>query len=325
MARTIREQLIKQLANGEFVSGQLLGEQAGISRAAVSKHINAISEMGLDVFRVSGKGYQLAQPIELLDQTLIAAQLKQLGHEICVEVHSIIDSTNSYLLRKVPNQIQHQQACIAEYQTAGRGRRGRQWISPFGSHIYFSLYWQLDHGMSQAMGLSLVVALALSDAIKAVCQLEVQLKWPNDLYLAGKKVAGILIELEGQADGPSHCVIGVGLNLRMPLNCVEKISQPWADLYSHCETMPDRNEFAAVIIHCLIKRMYFHQTSGFKAMMTEWHDKDLYLNKPVRLMTGNNETQGIYRGVNEQGAMLLEIGGQLSPIWAGEVSLREAR
>ncbi len=323
MAKAIQEKIIKTLAQGDFVSGQQLGDKLGVSRAAISNHIKALTEMGLDIFRVTGKGYKLAQPLSLLAKEKIFAQLSQLNHDdIIVEVHSLIDSTNSYLLRKIPNQISKGQTCVAEYQHAGRGRRGRQWLSPFGSHIYLSMYWSLEQGMSQAMGLSLVIGLAISDAIEHYLPNQVELKWPNDIYIAGKKIAGILVELEGQAQGLSHCVIGVGINVQMPDSTGEQIDQPWTDLSSHVQQAIDRNEFVAHIIANMYKRLTQHQQEGFVAMLGEWHSKDLFLNKAVKIITGDKETLGTYRGVNEQGAMLLENDNKIISVYGGEVSLR---
>ncbi|MCO4798888.1 MAG: bifunctional biotin--[acetyl-CoA-carboxylase] ligase/biotin operon repressor BirA [Colwelliaceae bacterium] len=322
MAKSVKEQLIKQLSLGQFVSGQAVGEELGISRAAVSKHIRGLQEMGLDVFCVTGKGYRFSHPLLLLDKTLITQGLATGTLPIPVEVHSVIDSTNSYLLRRIPHQVKQGQVCVAEYQDAGRGRRGRQWISPFGSHIYMSMYWCLEQGISAAMGLSVVAALAVSDAIKQLYNLNVELKWPNDIYANGKKLAGILIDLEGQALEASHCVIGIGLNINMPAKAAENIDQPWTDLQSNVSDKIDRNQLVSTLINCLVTRLEQHKESGIVTMVDDWLKQDVYINKPVRLITGEKETLGICRGINTQGALLLEVDGQVKPIYGGEVSMR---
>jgi len=322
MARIVREYLIQALANGQFVSGQELGKQLNISRTAISKHFKALTDMGLDIYSVTGKGYKLSEPLSLLSQSNIVNALPSGDVIPVVEVHSLIDSTNSYLLRRLPNQLSQGQVCLAEFQSAGRGRRGRQWISPFGSQIYLSMYWYLEQGLSAAMGLSLVAALAISDAIYELTSIKVQLKWPNDVYLDGVKLAGILIELEGQALEPSHSVIGIGLNLNMPEQAAQKIDQKWTDLQSHSKRKIDRNALCTKIIHFLLKRLHQHQNEGLAVMLEEWHTQDLYLNKRVKLLTGERVTKGICRGVNGQGALMLEVDGQVKPIYGGEVSLR---
>ena len=322
MAKAIREHLIKALAKGEFVSGQVLGNNLDISRTAISKHIKALTEMGLDIYSVTGKGYKLSQPLNLLNKDIIISLLANSDFIPEVEVHNLIDSTNSYLLRRLPNQLSQGQVCLAEFQSAGRGRRGRQWISPFGSQIYLSMYWHLEQGLSAAMGLSLVTALAVSDAIYSLTKIQVQLKWPNDVYLGGVKLAGILIDLEGQALEASHSVIGIGLNLNMPEQAAQKIDQKWTDLQSHCKSDINRNAFSALLIQHLFKRLHQHQNQGLVGMLEEWHAQDFYLNKRVKLLTGERITKGICRGVNNQGALMLEVDGQIRSIYGGEVSLR---
>lgn len=320
--KAIRETLIQKLVKGEFLSGQVLGDELGVSRAAISKHIAALQDMGFDIFSVTGKGYRLAEPIELLSEEKIVSHIEPSNIIAKVEVHNVIDSTNSYLMRRLPNQNTPGQVCIAEYQSAGRGRRGRQWISPFGSHIYMSMYWSLEQGMSSAMGLSVVAALAVSDAIKALYKTDVELKWPNDIYFKGVKLAGILIDLEGQAMEPCHCVIGIGLNISMPVKSAELIDQPWTDLSSAIGTEIDRNILAANIISALISRLTVHSQTGINTMIEQWHAQDFYINRPVVLITGDNAIRGICRGINTQGALLLEVNGKVGPVYGGEVSLR---
>jgi BirA family biotin operon repressor/biotin-[acetyl-CoA-carboxylase] ligase len=322
MAKTVKEYLIKALANGEFISGQELGAELSISRTAISKHIKSLTEMGLDIYSVTGKGYKLSKPLNLLNLSEIIKNLSSGVFKPEIEIHSSIDSTNSYLLRRLPNQLSQGQVCLAEFQSAGRGRRGRQWISPFGTQIYLSMYWYLEQGLSAAMGLSLVAALAVSDAIFDLTNIQVQLKWPNDVYLDGVKLAGILIDLEGQALEPSHSIIGIGLNLNMPIKMADKIDQKWTDLQSHSPNEIDRNALCSKLIHYLLKRLQEHESVGLSAMLEEWHSRDFYLNKRVKLITGERITKGICRGVNAQGALMLEVDGQIKPVYGGEVSLR---
>jgi len=322
MAKAVREFIIKALANGDFVSGQALGEELNISRAAISKHVKVLIAMGLDIYSVTGKGYKLSKPMSLLNQGKIVAALPKGKIKPILEIHSLIDSTNSYLLRRLPNQLTQGQVCLAEFQSAGRGRRGREWVSPFGSQIYLSLYWHLEQGLSAAMGLSVVTALAVSDAIYAITNMQVQLKWPNDIYFNGEKLAGILIDLDGQALEPSHSIIGIGLNVDMPGHVAEKIDQKWTDLQSHTKHKIDRNLLSAQLIYHLLQRLEQHQNEGLVGMLDEWHARDFYINKRVKLLTGERSTIGICRGVNTQGALMLEVDGKVKAIYGGEVSLR---
>ena len=322
MTKTTREYIVNALSSGSFISGQQLGDDLNISRSAISKHIKALSTIGLDIYSVPGKGYKLSHSIDLLDKNKIVDYLDDHTNATLIEVHSLIDSTSSYLMRRLPNQLKQGQVCLAEYQSSGRGRRGRQGESPFGSHIYLSLYWRLEQGFSSAMGLSLVVALAVSDAIRSIEGIEVELKWPNDIYIKGAKLAGILIDLEGQAEGPTHSVIGIGINLKMPIKSAEKINQSWTDLQTHCVEPIDRNRLSAKVIECLKLRLMEFEISGLSSMVDEWHNQDLYLNKNISIITGNKVTQGICRGINHQGALLLEENAKVKVIYGGEVSVR---
>ncbi|WP_076417804.1 bifunctional biotin--[acetyl-CoA-carboxylase] ligase/biotin operon repressor BirA [Colwellia sp. UCD-KL20] len=325
MAKAIKELLINKLASGEFISGQTLGDEIGVSRTAISKQIKSLTEMGLDIFSVTGKGYKLVSPIELLDKEFIVKELAAKKIHCMVETHNIIDSTNDYLMRRIPNHVQNAQVCIAEYQSAGRGRRGRQWISPFGSHIYMSMYWSISQGMTAAMGLNTIVALAISDAINSLYQINVQLKWPNDIYLDGLKLAGILIDLEGTPNESCHAVIGIGLNLNMPDKSGGQVDQPWTDLQQHTSININRNELAATIIQYLTYRLEQHKVSGLEKMVNEWNKLDYFYDQPVTLITGNNQTHGICKGINDQGALLLLIDSNIKVIYGGEVSLRGAK
>ena len=202
--------LLKCLSDGEFHSGEDLGEMIGVSRAAISKHIKGIQEWGLDIYRVQGKGYKLANQLDMLDQEKLSAP----SPDASLELIPIIGSTNQHLLERT-NTLESGSVCIAEYQAAGRGRRGREWVSPFGANLYLSMYWRLDAGMAAAMGLSLVVGVAVVEALEEMGVEGIKLKWPNDLYHNDKKLAGILVELSGQSGGAAHIVIGLGLNLSM--------------------------------------------------------------------------------------------------------------
>lgn len=328
----IREKIIHRLAQAEFVSGEQLGIEFGVSRAAIAKHIVAISEMGLDIYRVTGKGYQLSSPLTLLNVASINEYLatknasSNKGIINKVEVFGVLGSTNDYLMQQISNphaeKLKNGQVCLAEYQSSGRGRRGRQWISPYGSNIYLSQYYFLEQGMSQAMGLSVVAALSVFNAIKSLYNYDVELKWPNDIYLEGKKLAGILIDLEGQPLESCHCVIGIGLNIAMPSISADLVDQPWSDLTKINGHNVDRSTLSAEIIFQLNQHLIEYKATGLHTMLALWHKHDIYYNKAIKIITGDKETLGISRGIDHQGALLIEIDNQVSPIYGGEVSLR---
>ncbi|WP_046005845.1 bifunctional biotin--[acetyl-CoA-carboxylase] ligase/biotin operon repressor BirA [Pseudoalteromonas rubra] len=317
--------ILHALKCGEFVSGQALGEQLGISRAAVSKHIKSLQQMGIDIFKVTGKGYRLNNSLPLLEEAEIRQSWAQLSDTPCqIEVHSIIDSTNSELMRRIQahQSIPKGQVLVAEMQQAGRGRRGRQWQSPFGANLYYSCYWQLDEGMQAAMGLSIAVGLAVHDALKALFDLDVQLKWPNDVYLNEQKLAGILVELDGQVEGPCHLVIGIGLNVAMPESAAGQIDQAWTDLSQHVNAV-NKNQLVAVLTLCLQKRLEVYQRHGLSVMTEQWNALNVHRQQAVTLTTGQKQWRGICEGIDLQGGLVLRQDGELKTYYGGEISVRK--
>jgi len=310
----VKQKIIKLLSDGQFISGEEAGQQLNISRAAVSKHIKGLSDWGLDIYRVHGRGYKLAKPLQLLEQGRLSE-----ATSLPVELIPVIDSTNQYLLERVEN-LTSGSVCIAEYQTQGRGRRGRQWVSPFGSNLYLSMYWRLDAGMAAAMGLSLIVGVAIAEALEKQGIDGVKLKWPNDLYINDRKLAGILVEMSGQAGGAAHLVIGMGLNVAMPENTTG-IDQPWVSLEEAGE-VPERNQLAAALINAWKLALEEYEQRGMTGFVSRWNRLDNFLDRPVRLLLGPREISGIARGINEQGALLLETEQGIESFIGGEISLR---
>jgi len=311
--------LIALLADGEFHSGEKIGQLLGVSRTSVNNYIKALQEIGLDIYKVTGKGYCSATPLALLNRQAI----QQLSGVDNVHVEQILESTNQYLLDKIPD-LSNGQTCIAEYQTAGRGRRGREWVSPFASHLYFSMYWRLEAGIEKASGLSLLVGIAVVNALEKLGITGVGLKWPNDLYYQGKKLAGILIELNAQASDVCHSVIGIGINVRMPEHQGKLIDQPWVDLNSINAQAVDRNLLSGLLIKELNLLLSDYEEKGLAPFLTRWFELDYFLDKQVNLMIADNMQTGVCRGINEQGALLLEIDGEIKPFIGGEISLRLA-
>lgn len=312
---SVKLSIIDRLSDGSFVSGELLGNELGISRAAIAKHIKAISGWGLDIYRVQGKGYQLSKPLQLLDTKVIESMTQQ-----GVELIPVIDSTNQYLLNKV-DKLESGYVCVAEYQEKGRGRRGRHWVSPFGSNLYLSMYWKLEAGMAASMGLSLVVGVAVVEALESLGIKGVKLKWPNDLYYEDKKLAGILVEMSGQTGGAAHLVIGMGVNVDMP-DGTEGIDQPWTSLSSITNQLPERNVLAAAMINAWRKALENYEYKGMEGFKSRWNRLDNFMDRPVKLIIGPREVSGTVRGIDDQGAILIETEQGLNSYIGGEISLR---
>lgn len=309
--------ILKTLSDGEFHSGEALGHDLGISRAAIAKHVKGLSEWGVDIYRIQGRGYQLAHPMQLLDETRLTD-----SSEPKLELIPVIDSTNQYLLERV-NESEKGRVCVAEYQASGRGRRGRQWVSPFGSNLYLSMYWRLDAGMAAAMGLSLVIGIAAVEALEEMGIQGVKLKWPNDLYYQDKKLAGILVEMSGQAGGAANLVIGMGLNIGMP-DKQPDIDQPWTTLNQVCADLRlDRTQLALTLIEHWKTILADYEMMGLAGFVDRWNRLDNFIGRPVKLLMGAREVKGIVQGIDQQGGVVLETDNGLETYIGGEISLRK--
>ncbi|AUU88691.1 MULTISPECIES: bifunctional biotin--[acetyl-CoA-carboxylase] ligase/biotin operon repressor BirA [Enterobacteriaceae] len=315
---TIPLTLVSILADGEFHSGEQLGERLGMSRAAINKHIQTLRDWGVDVFTVPGKGYSLPEPIQLLNEELIVTQV-QTGK---VAVLPVIDSTNQYLLDRI-GELRSGDACVAEYQQAGRGRRGRKWFSPFGANLYLSMYWRLEQGPAAAIGLSLVIGIIMAEVLQELGAENVRVKWPNDLYLGDRKLAGILVELTGKTGDAAQIVIGAGINLAMRHAESDVINQGWVNL-QEAGVVIDRNTLAVRLINELRAALQSFEQEGLSPWLSRWKKLDNFIDRPVKLIIGEREIFGISRGIDAQGALLLEQDGVIKPWMGGEISLRSA-
>lgn len=315
---TVPLKLIKILSDGEFYSGELLGEIMGMSRAAINKHIQTIRDWGIDIFTVTGKGYSLPAPMQLLDEEVILKHLPEGG----VTVLPVVDSTNQYILERL-DTLSSGDACLAEYQQSGRGRRGRQWFSPFGANLYLSLYWRLEQGPAAAVGVSLVIGIVMAEVLHKLGADGVRVKWPNDLYLKDRKLAGILVELTGKTGDAANLVIGAGINLQMREPAPDTINQGWINL-QEAGIEINRNTLASTLISELRSALAVFELQGLEPFIPRWEKLDNYFNRPIRLIIGNREIHGIDRGIDRQGALLLEADGLITPYIGGEISLRGA-
>lgn len=310
--------LISLLADGEFHSGVQLGEMLGMSRAAINKHIQTLRDWGVDVFTVPGKGYSLPEPIQLLDESFIQEQIDTGS----IRVLPVINSTNQFLMDRLSN-LSSGDACLAEYQQAGRGRRGRKWFSPFGANLYLSMYWRLEQGPAAAIGLSLVIGIVMAEVLHELGANQVRVKWPNDLYLHDRKLAGILVELTGKTGDAAQIVIGAGINLAMRRVEEDVVNQGWINLQEAGINI-DRNKLAVRLINELRQALSTFEQEGLASFLIRWERLDNFINRPVKLIIGEKEIFGISRGIDEQGALLLEQDGVIKPWIGGEISLRNA-
>lgn len=321
---SLRFEILKTLGDGQFHSGAQLGTALGVSRTAVWKHLQALEELGLDIFAVPGKGYRLAQPLELLQPDTVVNALTADSRALLsgLEIHPHLASTNSHLGSKAGAHLPSGYACLSEYQSAGRGRRGRAWVSPFAANVYLSLLWRFTMSPASLSGLGLVSGVAVARALRQAGLRDLGLKWPNDVMWNGRKLAGTLLEMSGESYGPLCVVIGIGLNIRMPAPAGEHIDQAWVDLETALSKPVSRNAMAGLLLHHLLLALHRFQTTGLAPFIDEWRQWDIVTGKTIRLQLPNETLTGIAKGVDRNGALLLQSSGIISSHMAGEVSVR---
>lgn len=314
------------LSDGRWHSGEALAQACGVSRAAIWKRLQAMESWQLPLQAVQGRGYRLHPPIELLDAAVIRSALTRQtrSSELRLDVIPVLDSTNAWLMGKADEGVPH--ACLAEYQTAGRGRRGRAWISPFGANLYLSLAWRFSETPAQPGALSLAVGVALAERLATLGAAGVGVKWPNDLLWRQRKLAGILIEQRGEAAGPARVVIGVGVNYAMTEQQGGGIEQPWTSLQAvmnaNGPAAPGRNALAAGLIEALLCALEEFSQSGFAGFTQRWRALDVAYGKEVRLDHDGRVVRGCAVGVDRDGALLLAIAGRRERFLSGDLSLR---
>jgi len=318
--------LLAVLSAEHAVSGAELARRLQVTRAAVWKQIEHLRELGAPVEAAAGSGYRLAWPLEPLAAGSIRERLDAAtrGRLAALDVHWRIDSTNSELQRRAAAATGIE-VCLAETQSAGRGRRGREWQSPLGGNLYFSLLRRFEAGMAQLSGLSLVVGVAVVAALADCGVAGVGLKWPNDVLADGRKLAGILVELGGEFLGPCHAVIGVGINLRLPAATRSRIDQPAIDIASLCREVPSRNALAAQLIMRLVDALGRFEAQGFVAFGDAYARHDLLRGRNVRVIAAAGAAhEGVGAGVDERGALIVRHGNTATHYDSAEVSLRAA-
>ncbi len=315
-------QVLDALADGALHSGETLAQQFGISRAALAKRIDHLRDWGIEIGAQAGAGYRLPAPLERLDAQRIRSAL---AAPVQIGVVTSTDSTNSQLLAADANA--DPQVLFAERQSAGRGRRGRAWVSPFGANLYGSISWTFAVWPPRISTLPLAMAVALARVVDAAGLPEIGIKWPNDLHIEGRKLAGILMETRGEAGGSCRVVVGVGLNVGLSSAQAAAITQPWTSLAAALATrgrpVPSRNQLAALLASELVAALKHFSEYGFAPFVAEWKRRDVLANQPVRV-EATLPLAGIARGLDADGGLIIETASGRQVVHAGDVSVRAA-
>ncbi|MEJ0046567.1 MAG: biotin--[acetyl-CoA-carboxylase] ligase [Rhodospirillales bacterium] len=293
------------------------------SEDEIRRGVVSLRELGVEILGVPGKGYRLAGRFDALDQNKLRALLKPHSPAVMIEVVDEIASTNDYLLSHAES-FASGRACIAEIQTAGRGRRGRSWFAAPGASLAFSMLWRFERELDFLSGLSLAAGVAVARVLHELGAREVRLKWPNDVLYRQHKLAGILVETQG---GNRSCVavVGIGINLTLPPAVRGRIDQAVTDLAAAVPTIPGRNVLASLLLRELASVLGEFARGGFSALREEWSSLHAYQGRAVRLRgSGDEGALGRVLGVAADGALLLDTGAGEQRFYSGEISLRAA-
>lgn len=316
--------ILRQLSSEDFLSGEALAQRFGVSRASIWGALREVEAHGVQVFKVRGRGYRLAEAIEWLDAEAVRAHAGS-ANSLVLEVADVVESTSTRLMKRADEPALHRHCLVAEVQTAGRGRRGRHWLATPGGSLTFSLLWRFNLPAAGLSGLSLAVGLALARGLHELGMPDVQLKWPNDLVQGYRKLGGVLIELQGEVQGPTAAVIGVGVNVRMPEPMRLAIDQAVTDL-AGSDAGQSRNRLLGRLLHHLTEVLERFEQAGFAPLRPEWEALHAYHERPVTiLLPGGKQEQGTVRGVADDGLLRVETGRGVQTFGSGEISLRIER
>ena len=315
------------LSDGKFHSGEAIAQHFKVSRVAIWHAIGEAEKLGIDIFSVRGKGYRLTQPLTLLEEAKIKQLIGETANWFNVKVIDVVDSTNNFLLKEAAKGYPHASCVVTNLQTHGKGRRGRQWQSALGESLTFSFMWRFTRGAAGLSGLSLVVGVALIRALKKLNIPHALVKWPNDILVKTedgyRKLAGILIELQGDTDGQSAAVIGVGINLNLSKKQTAKIDQPAIDIKSLSNEATDPNNFLAIIIKELANVLALFESDQFTPFKNEWLSYHAFQDKPISITLGSSEIiEGRAHDVSDEGALMVMTDKGLKTFSSGEVTVR---
>jgi BirA family biotin operon repressor/biotin-[acetyl-CoA-carboxylase] ligase len=321
--------MLRLLADGEVHSGEELAAALAVSRAAVWKQLQQLGDWGIALEARPGVGYRLAAPLDLLEDSRIRARLPQICAERLrnLEVREELESTSNRLLEVDDLPPGRFDACLAEFQSAGRGRRGRRWVAPFASGLCLSVSWSYRDAPTAFGALSLAAGVAVLRALRGLGFADLALKWPNDVVHRDGKLGGILVDLRGEAAGPAYVVVGVGINLRLPQAVRDGLRAEGADAIDLASlgALPVRSAAASAVIGELALALLEFGARGMTAFAEEWRSADTLAGRPVRVIQGDRSLEGVACGVDTDGALLVEVEGARHRISSGEVSVRRIR
>ncbi len=327
---TTRGALLHLLADGELHSGEDLAGRLAISRAAVWKQLKLLGDWGIELQATPGRGYRLHEPLDLLEAAAIRDALPQWasGRLRNLEIHEELASTSDRLLAVADLPAGRFDACLAEFQSAGRGRRGRRWLAPYATGLCLSVNWSFGDAPVALSALSLAIGVAILRALRRLSIHGLALKWPNDIVHGRRKLGGILIDMRGEAAGPAYVVVGAGINVRLPHSLRAELQADGIEAAGLAELLDSplgRNALAASLVNEIALALEEFGARGLSAFMDEWQSADDLVDQPVRVLQGAETVEGLARGIDADGALLVDVGGARRRILSGEVTVRALR
>lgn len=327
--RPLAYQLLAELSQEHFISGVALAQKFGVSRSAISDALKDAGKAGIKIFSLTRRGYRLGSAIDLLNIDVVRKALGGQARRLDVDIVLTIGSTNTELLARGAAGAASGTCVAAEMQTAGRGRRGRVWQSKFAGSLTYSLLWRFEKGAAELGGLSLMVGLALARALRAAGVSDAMLKWPNDVLVNGEKLAGILIETQGDMLGPTVAVIGVGVNIGLPESLKLLIDQPATDVLSHVGKFSSRNDLLALMLRELVVALDQFSQHGFKVFKDDWTTLHALHGQLITVRQSHSaDYDAVVKDVGNDGSLIVEPinqPGKRETLTSAEISVRALR
>jgi len=316
--------LLEIISDGNVHSGEKLAKDLDVSRAAIWKSIRYLKTLGLEIEAIRGKGYCLDKKFEFLSSGHIRRMMSEGSKKSCqdIDIAFQIKSTNLHLLNRLNHNSIHGSVVFAEYQSEGRGRRNKKWVSPIGSGICFSIGWHLEVMPISLELLSLYMGIAAARSLDSIGIEKVGLKWPNDIIAGERKIGGILLDIKGESTGPLDIVVGVGINYELPKHPQLNIDQPITDICSTIRERYSRNMISAILLSNIFEIFSDLKIGKNLDLINEWRKYDRYIGRKAVLILPNQKIIGLLKGVDDQGSLLMQVDGELSSYRSGEVSLR---
>lgn len=321
-----RNRLLQSLNQRGFHTGTEIGARLGLTRAAVHKHVQALVEQGVPIHRVPGRGYRLADGVTLLDKQSIAGRLSAGARAALarIDVLEEVDSTSAELARSTGSGPFHGRVCLAEKQSAGRGRRGRSWVATPYRDITMSIGVEYPQWPAHLPTLGLVTALTLVNSLEGMAVPGLMVKWPNDVVRDQAKVCGVLLDVAGEAHGVCRVIVGIGINVSAGAGQDRNIDQPWADLATLTGRAQDRNVIVAQCLNLLLPAFQRFPAEGFGPYRSRWRRRDALRDRWVAVHGADGTMfQGTAAGVDDSGRLMVHGADGGSRVFTqGDVSVR---